>query len=83
MVPIGKQQDKSVFCPTCRQRSDFDSIAFADDRRSGAIDRRCENFEASISVQGSYGTKVLTALPRLLVRKIVVLLLIFALELLC
>lgn len=65
-VPIGKQQDKTVICPTCRQRSDFDSIAFADDRRGGGTDRRCENFEASISVQGSYGTKIEAITRRIL-----------------
>lgn len=66
VVPIGKQQDKTVICPTCRQRSDFDSIAFADDRRGGGTDRRCENFEASISVQGSYGTKIEAITRRIL-----------------
>lgn len=60
-----KVQDKWVKCPTCRQHTDVANIAFADDGQSEscssaglhAIQSR-EECEASIMVQGSYGTKV-------------------------
>lgn len=50
---------KWVMCPICRQHTDVGNIAYADDRQNGyssGQDHR-EN-EASLSVQGSYGTKV-------------------------
>ncbi|KAG6738626.1 hypothetical protein POTOM_058246 [Populus tomentosa] len=50
---------------TCRQHTDFGNIAYADDRRdkscsSAMLDaiQGCEKTEASLAVQGSYGTKV-------------------------
>ncbi|KAL9344943.1 hypothetical protein Peur_062618 [Populus x canadensis] len=57
-------QRKWVMCPTCRQHTDFGNIAYADDRRdkscsSAMLDaiQGCEKTEASLAVQGSYGTK--------------------------
>lgn len=50
---------KWVMCPICRQHTDVGNIAYADDRQNGyssGQDHR-EN-EASLAVQGSYGTKV-------------------------
>lgn len=54
-----------VMCPTCRQHTDFGNIAYAVDAQNESsnpsmlhtIDRsgKCET---SISVKGSYGTKV-------------------------
>jgi len=58
-------QRKWVMCPTCRQHTDFENIAYADDRRdkscsSAMLDaiQGCEKTEASLAVQGSYRTKV-------------------------
>ena len=58
-------QRKWVMCPTCRQHTDFGNIAYADDRQdkscsSAMLDaiQGCEKTEASLAVQGSYGTKV-------------------------
>ncbi|KAJ6952170.1 E3 ubiquitin-protein ligase SHPRH [Populus alba x Populus x berolinensis] len=57
-------QRKWVMCPTCRQHTDFGNIAYADDRRdkscsSAMLDaiQGCEKTEATLAVQGSYGTK--------------------------
>lgn len=46
-----------VLCPTCRQHTDFGNIALADDRRKGSC-YAYDKSEASITVQGSYSTKV-------------------------
>lgn len=64
----GKSQDKWVLCPTCRQHTDFGNIAFADDRQK-ITDSSLpggENSEASIIVQGSYGTKIEAITRRIL-----------------
>ncbi|CAF2298271.1 unnamed protein product [Brassica napus] len=58
---------KWVMCPICRQHTDVGNIAYADDRQNGyssGQDHR-EN-EASLSVQGSYGTKIEAVTRRLL-----------------
>lgn len=56
---------KWVMCPTCRQHTDFGNIAYADDRQdksfnSATLDaiQGYEKCEASLTVQGSYGSKV-------------------------
>lgn len=56
-------QKKWLMCPKCRQRTDFANIAFADDRQnnlSTSVDNKSRDSttETSITVQGSYGTKV-------------------------
>ncbi|GAB2270839.1 hypothetical protein Dimus_005705 [Dionaea muscipula] len=56
-----KQQNKCVMCPVCRQQSDFSNIAFADDRPSASSITMSENEEESMTVHGSYGTKVPTS----------------------
>lgn len=54
-----KVQKEWVICPTCRQRTDFGNIAYADDRQNMLhLVQGCEKSEASTRVQGSYGTKV-------------------------
>lgn len=60
-----KGQDKWVRCPTCRQRTDVGNIAYVDDRQNESSNssplqtlQDNEKCEASIVVQGSYGTKV-------------------------
>lgn len=66
-VHHGKTHAKWVMCPTCRQHTDYGNIAFADDgqnRSDSSFHGRenselgHENSEASITVHGSYGTKV-------------------------
>lgn len=54
-----------VMCPTCRQHTDFGSIAYAVDAQNESSNSsmmstvdNCEKCEASITVKGSYGTKV-------------------------
>ncbi|KAJ6762274.1 E3 UBIQUITIN-PROTEIN LIGASE SHPRH FAMILY MEMBER [Salix koriyanagi] len=66
-------QRKWVMCPTCRQHTDFGNIAYADDRQdkscsSAMLDaiQGCEIIEASLGVQGSYGTKVEAITRRIL-----------------
>lgn len=50
---------KWVMCPICRQHTDVRNIAYADDRRnSSSSDQDHKDNEASLVVQGSYGTKV-------------------------
>lgn len=64
-VDDNKVQEKWVKCPTCRQHTDVGNIAYVDDRQSGSCNyssqntnQACEKSEASLTVQGSYGTKV-------------------------
>lgn len=58
LISPGKfHHNDRVVCPTCRRATDFGNIAFADDRQDVA----CHSFdktEASMTVQGSYSTKV-------------------------
>ncbi|MED6124025.1 hypothetical protein PIB30_055145, partial [Stylosanthes scabra] len=62
-----------VMCPTCRQHTDFGSIAYAVDAQnespnstmSNTLDN-CEKSEASIIVKGSYGTKIEAITRRIL-----------------
>lgn len=56
---------KWVMCPTCRQHTDFGNIAYAVDRQNESSDSSMlhtidssEKHESSITVKGSYGTKV-------------------------
>ncbi|XP_021758247.1 E3 ubiquitin-protein ligase SHPRH-like isoform X1 [Chenopodium quinoa] len=58
MVSYSKMDDNWVLCPTCRQPSDFESIALADDGQSKSSVVKSENLVASVSVQGSYSTKI-------------------------
>lgn len=60
-----KVQNEWVMCPTCRQHTDIGNIAFADDRQNKSCDSAMLNgvqgheiCEESLTVQGSYGTKV-------------------------
>lgn len=55
-------QSKWVICPTCRQHTDFGNIAYVDDGQNKSCDSSFQDAEnshkASITVQGSYSTKV-------------------------
>lgn len=58
-----------VMCPTCRQHTDFGSIALADDRHSSSYlssSLACEKAERHITVQGSYSTKIEAIVRRIL-----------------
>ncbi|OVA17306.1 SNF2-related [Macleaya cordata] len=73
LIPHGKSRDKWVMCPTCRQHTDFRNIAFADDRQSRACNSGLPSafqghgmLEASVNVQGSYGTKIEAVTRRIL-----------------
>lgn len=53
-------------CPTCRHRTDFDNIAYADERENVGADENLQTertLESSIEVNGSYGTKVTSEVP--------------------
>ncbi|KAK7275887.1 hypothetical protein RIF29_17013 [Crotalaria pallida] len=62
-----------VMCPTCRQPTDFGNIAYAVDEQNESsnssmlhtIDSRGK-YEASITVKGSYGTKIEAVTRRIL-----------------
>ncbi|KAJ4978047.1 hypothetical protein NE237_008827 [Protea cynaroides] len=73
LIHHGKTQEEWVMCPTCRQRTDFGNIAFADDRQNKAYNscnpitfQGHEKPEAFINVQGSYGTKIEAVTRRIL-----------------
>lgn len=59
-----KSQKKWVMCPICRQHTDVGNIAYADDRETKVCNSALPptnqggESEASLIVQGSYGTKV-------------------------
>lgn len=64
-VQFGKCQQKWIMCPTCRQRTDTEHIAYVDEKRDKSGSLMTSNaFQAedlsenSIIVNGSYGTKV-------------------------
>ncbi|CAE6041811.1 unnamed protein product [Arabidopsis arenosa] len=58
---------KWVMCPICRQHTDVRNIAYADDRRnSSSSDEDHKDNEASLVVQGSYGTKIEAVTRRIL-----------------
>lgn len=58
LISPGKfHHDDRVICPTCRRATDFGNIAFADDRQD-CTRLTCDQTEASVTVQGSYSTKV-------------------------
>ncbi|XWS74480.1 hypothetical protein CRYUN_Cryun01aG0001600 [Craigia yunnanensis] len=67
-----KPRNKWVMCPTCRQNTDVGNIALADDRQispNSAILHTIQggdNCEASLTVQGSYGTKIEAVTRRIL-----------------
>ncbi|XP_074582865.1 uncharacterized protein LOC141839101 isoform X2 [Curcuma longa] len=71
VVHSGKNQRKWITCPTCRQRTDFENIAFVDEKQNGSDFRPNSSepkvvSESSIIVQGSYGTKIEAVVRRIL-----------------
>lgn len=66
LISPGKlHHDDRVVCPTCRRATDFGNIAFADDRQDVAC-HSYDKTEASITVQGSYSTKIEAVTRRIL-----------------
>ncbi|PIN24826.1 DEAD box-containing helicase-like transcription factor/DNA repair protein [Handroanthus impetiginosus] len=67
LVTPGKFHDNNnrVVCPTCRQHTDFRNIAFVDDRQDEP-GTSYDKSEASITVQGSYSTKIEAVTRRIL-----------------
>nr|GLL21004.1 E3 ubiquitin-protein ligase SHPRH isoform X1 [Ipomoea trifida] len=66
---LGKPVTSWVMCPTCRQHTDYRNIAYAVDREHKSDEipfDASENSEASITVQGSYSTKVEAVTRRIL-----------------
>lgn len=67
-----KSRNKWVMCPTCRQHTDVGNIALADDRQISPNSvilntiQGGDNCEASVTVQGSYGTKIEAVTRRIL-----------------
>ncbi|XP_027104125.1 uncharacterized protein [Coffea arabica] len=60
--------NKWVMCPTCRQHTDYGNIAFADDRHNASDASSmlaCANSE-TLTVQGSYSTKIEAVTRRIL-----------------
>ncbi|KAJ4904003.1 zinc ion binding [Raphanus sativus] len=58
---------KWVMCPICRQHTDVGNIAYADDRQNGySSGQDHKENEASLAVQGSYGTKIEAVTRRIL-----------------
>ncbi|KAE8717817.1 UPF0176 protein [Hibiscus syriacus] len=64
-----KCQNKWVMCPTCRQHTEVGNIALAVDRQISPIPHTFQggdSYEASLTVQGSYGTKIEAVTRRIL-----------------
>lgn len=64
-IQFGKHQKKWIMCPTCRQRTDMEHIAYVDEKQEKPECSMAQNgLQAkympgnSISINGSYGTKV-------------------------
>ncbi|XP_072974603.1 uncharacterized protein [Typha angustifolia] len=69
----GKSRQKWITCPTCRQRTEFENIAYVVEKqnRNGDVANlgafQAETLlESSIVVQGSYGTKIEAVTRRIL-----------------
>ncbi|XP_056169116.1 uncharacterized protein LOC115679829 isoform X2 [Syzygium oleosum] len=68
----GESQRRWVMCPTCRQHTEFANIAYADDGQNklstspGLHESQDSRNEASITVHGSYGTKIEAVTRRIL-----------------
>ncbi|KAL9249583.1 E3 ubiquitin-protein ligase SHPRH-like protein [Drosera capensis] len=61
-----RQQHTRVMCPTCRQPSDFSNIALADDRPTSSPHTMSRSAEESVTISGSYGTKIEAITRRIL-----------------
>ncbi|KAJ1292442.1 hypothetical protein BS78_02G391500 [Paspalum vaginatum] len=58
---------KWIMCPTCRQRTDLVNVAFVTEKPGDNAEKSVEDLaESTISVQGSYGTKIEAVTRRIL-----------------
>lgn len=64
---FGKYGQKWIMCPSCRQRTYFENIAYVVEKKNKETSPTSLNShqtknvsESSITVKGSYGTKVLS-----------------------
>ncbi|TVU37226.1 hypothetical protein EJB05_10529 [Eragrostis curvula] len=65
-TPFGKRKSW-IMCPTCRQRTDLENVAFVAEKNMDKADKATEDLaESAISVQGSYGTKIEAVTRRIL-----------------
>lgn len=65
----GKSHNKWVMCPTCRQHTEYGNVAFVDDMHTKSPDASVSTFrssEASVTVKGSYSTKISAVTRRIL-----------------
>ncbi|PKA53189.1 Putative SWI/SNF-related matrix-associated actin-dependent regulator of chromatin subfamily A member 3-like 2 [Apostasia shenzhenica] len=69
----GKYQRKWLMCPTCRQCTEIEHVAYVDEKQNmDSCPRASKTFDAqdlnesSIAVQGSYGTKIEAVTRRIL-----------------
>ncbi|CAN6200289.1 unnamed protein product [Urochloa humidicola] len=63
---FGKRK-KWIMCPTCRQRTNVENVAFVVEKHSEKAEKSAEDLaESTISVQGSYGTKIEAVTRRIL-----------------
>ncbi|KAF8680793.1 hypothetical protein HU200_045640 [Digitaria exilis] len=63
---FGKRK-KWIMCPTCRQHTDIENVAFVVEKHSDKAEKSAEDLaEGTISVQGSYGTKIEAVTRRIL-----------------
>ncbi|GKB02305.1 E3 ubiquitin protein ligase SHPRH, partial [Tanacetum coccineum] len=63
----GNSHNKWVMCPTCRQHTEYGNVAFVDDNKSpDASVSTFRSSEASVTVRGSYSTKITAVTRRIL-----------------
>ncbi|WVZ67083.1 hypothetical protein U9M48_016220 [Paspalum notatum var. saurae] len=65
-IQFGKRK-KWIMCPTCRQRTDLVNVAFVVEKPGDKAEKSMEDLaESTISMQGSYGTKIEAVTRRIL-----------------
>ncbi|KAK1409267.1 hypothetical protein QVD17_35793 [Tagetes erecta] len=65
----GTSHDKWVMCPTCRQHTEYGSVAYVVDTLHKSTDVSVYSFEsseASVNAKGSYSTKIVAVTRRIL-----------------
>ncbi|KAJ0661734.1 putative DNA helicase chromatin remodeling SNF2 family [Helianthus annuus] len=65
----GTSHDKWVMCPTCRQHTEYGNVAYVVDTLNKSSDVSVYSFEsseASMTVKGSYSTKIVAVTRRIL-----------------
>ncbi|KAL8247869.1 hypothetical protein R6Q59_009085 [Mikania micrantha] len=64
----GTSRDKWVMCPTCRQHTEYGNVAYVVDTLDtmSNVSASFESSEASVTVKGSYSTKIVAVTRRIL-----------------